>query len=77
MITTCRRLNPTAFNAWVWRRLADYSHPLEVYYGGAGSGKSYGAAQKNLYGSYWKAIEKCLVAPHDKYLGEELFSKCR
>lgn len=48
MITTCRRLNPTAFNAWVWRRLADYSHPLEVYYGGAGSGKSYGAAQKVL-----------------------------
>lgn len=33
----------------------------------------YGAAQKNLYNSYWKAIEKCLIAPHDKYLGERLF----
>ncbi len=34
----------------------------------------YGAAQKNLYESYWKDIEKCLIVPHDKYLGEELFS---
>lgn len=33
----------------------------------------YGAAQKNLYDSYWKRIEKCLIAPHDKYLGEALF----
>ena len=36
--------------------------------------ESYGAAQKNLYDSYWKSIEKCLVAPHDKYLGEGMFS---
>ena len=35
--------------------------------------ESYGAAQKNLYNSYWKAIERCLIAPHDKYLGEVLF----
>lgn len=35
--------------------------------------ESYGTAQKNLYGSYWKAMEKCLIVPHDKYLGEELF----
>lgn len=35
--------------------------------------ESYGAAQKNLYNSYWKAIEKCLIVPHDKYLGEPLF----
>ncbi len=35
--------------------------------------ESYGKAQQNLYGSYWKAIEKCLIAPHDKYLGEQLF----
>lgn len=34
--------------------------------------ESYGAAQKNLYDSYWKPIEKCLVVPHDKYLGEVL-----
>lgn len=37
------------------------------------SKESYGAAQKNLYDSYWKSIEKCLIAPHDKYLGEVLF----
>lgn len=35
--------------------------------------ESYGAAQKNLYDTYWKSIEKCLVVPHDKYLGERLF----
>lgn len=32
--------------------------------------ESYGTAQKNLYDTYWKSIEKCLVVPHDKYLGE-------
>ena len=36
--------------------------------------ESYGTAQKNLYGTYWKAIDKCLIVPHDKYLGEELIS---
>jgi len=35
--------------------------------------ENYGTAQKKLYESYWKAIEKCLVVPHDKYLGKELF----
>ena len=35
--------------------------------------ENYGKAQKNLYNSYWKSIEKCLIVPHDKYLGEELF----
>lgn len=35
--------------------------------------ENYGTAQKNLYGSYWKSMEKCLTVPHDKYLGEVLF----
>lgn len=35
--------------------------------------ENYGKAQKNLYDSYWKSIERCLIVPHDKYLGEELF----
>lgn len=35
--------------------------------------ENYGAAQKRLYESYWKSIDKCLVVPHDKYLGEQLF----
>lgn len=35
--------------------------------------ENYGAAQKNLYDSYWKPIERCLIVPHDKYLGEPLF----
>ena len=41
-----KRLNPEAFNGWVYDHIDDYSHRLEVYYGGAGSGKSYGAFQK-------------------------------
>lgn len=32
--------------------------------------ESYNAAQKNLYNSYWKSIEKSLIVPHDKYWGE-------
>ncbi len=35
--------------------------------------ENYGIAQKNLYESYWKSIEKCLIVPHDKYLGERIF----
>lgn len=35
--------------------------------------ESYGMSQKHLYDSYWKSIERCLVVPHDKYLGEVLF----
>ncbi len=35
--------------------------------------ENYGTAQKNLYDSYWKSIERCLIVPHDKYLGEALF----
>lgn len=31
--------------------------------------ESYGKAQKQLYETYWKGIEKCLIVPHDKILG--------
>ncbi len=31
--------------------------------------KSYGKAQKHLYDTRWKTIEKCLIVPHDKILG--------
>lgn len=43
-----RKLNPAIFNEWVYNSIADYSKRIEVYYGGAGSGKSYGATQKVL-----------------------------
>ena len=43
-----RKLNPAIFNDWVYENIADYSNRFEVYYGGAGSGKSYGALQKVL-----------------------------
>lgn len=35
--------------------------------------ENYGLAEKNLYDSYWKSIDQCLIVPHDKYLGEGLF----
>lgn len=35
--------------------------------------ENYGLAQKNLYGSYWRDIEKCLIVPHDKYLGKGIY----
>lgn len=43
-----RKLNPVIFNDWIYNEINDYSHRIEVYYGGAGSGKSYGATQKVL-----------------------------
>ena len=32
--------------------------------------ENYGRAQKNLYKSYWKSMERCLVVPHDKYFDD-------
>lgn len=43
-----KKLNPAIFNTWVFNGIDDYSHRIEVYMGGAGSGKSYGATQKVL-----------------------------
>lgn len=39
-------LNPEKFNDWILNIIDDYSHRFEIYYGGAGSGKSYGAMSK-------------------------------
>lgn len=43
-----KQLNPKAFNKWIYKIIDNYKHRIEVYYGGAGSGKSYGAFQKVL-----------------------------
>lgn len=43
-----RKLNPAVFNDWIYQIINDYTHRIEVYMGGAGSGKSYGATQKVL-----------------------------
>ncbi len=32
--------------------------------------ENYGKAQKLLYDTYWKELDKCLIVPHDKILGE-------
>lgn len=39
-------LNNEYFNDWIYNNIDNYSNKLEVYYGGAGSGKSHGAVQK-------------------------------
>lgn len=41
-----KQLNPAKFNDYVYDDIDDYSHRIEVWYGGAGSGKSVGAGQK-------------------------------
>ena len=48
MVQVKRKLNKKAFNDWLYNIVDDYTHRIEVYYGGAGSGKSYGACQKVL-----------------------------
>lgn len=55
-----KKLNPDKFNDWVYAQIADYSHRIEVYYGGAGSGKSFGATQK-IYLKSLKFKRKVLV----------------
>lgn len=40
------KLNPVFFNDWLYDLINDYTKRYEVYYGGGGSGKSYGAVQK-------------------------------
>lgn len=39
-------LNPEVFNKWIYNIIDNYDARLEVYMGGAGSGKSFGATQK-------------------------------
>lgn len=55
-----KKLNPAIFTEWVYANINDYSHRIEVYYGGAGSGKSYGATQK-IYLKALKYKRKVLV----------------
>ena len=42
------KLNKNVFNKWIYDIIDDHSNRIEVYKGGAGSGKSYGATQKIL-----------------------------
>lgn len=55
-----KKLNKEIFNEWVFKDITDYSHRIEVYYGGAGSGKSFGATQK-IYLKALKYRRKVLV----------------
>lgn len=40
------KLKPKFFNDWILENIDNYSHRYDVFYGGGGSGKSYGAVQK-------------------------------
>jgi phage terminase large subunit len=55
-----KKLNKAIFNEWVYKNITDYSYRIEVYFGGAGSGKSYGATQK-VYLKALKSKRKVLV----------------
>ena len=55
-----KKLNPAVFNDWIYQSIDDYSKRIEVYYGGAGSGKSFGATQKILLKAL-KSRRKVLV----------------
>lgn len=55
-----KKLNKAIFNEWVYKHITDYSYRIEVYFGGAGSGKSYGATQK-VYLKALKSKRKVLV----------------
>lgn len=55
-----RKLNPAIFNDWIYKIIDDYTHRIEVYYGGAGSGKSVGGTQK-IYLKGLKYRRKILV----------------
>ena len=45
-------LDPDAFNDWIYEIIDDYSNKQEVFYGGAGSGKSHGGVQKVMLKSF-------------------------
>ncbi len=67
------RLNQGLFNQWVWDRLDDYSHRYEVFYGGGGSGKSYGAAQKVLLKALGNNRRVLVVRKTEKTLYDSVF----
>lgn len=43
------KLPKKRFNSWVIDNISNYDYRYEVYYGGGGSGKSYGAFQKIIF----------------------------
>ena len=72
-----RRLESAAFNRWVYKIIDDYSHRLEVYYGGAGSGKSYGAMQKVLLKAMNARRKVLVIRKVQNTLKDSVFSLLR
>ncbi|GHV17378.1 PBSX family phage terminase large subunit [Clostridia bacterium] len=74
---TIREPRPEDYNEWVYNVLTDYSRRLEVYYGGAGSGKSYGAFQKILYKAIRAKRRVLVIRKIEKTLKSTVFELMR
>ena len=65
------------FNKQIFDNLSDYSHFIEVWYGGASSGKSHGVVQKVVLKSlrHWKHPRKVLwLRKVDRTIQESIFA---
>lgn len=54
------KLNKNAFNDYIYENISNYENRYEVYYGGGGSGKSYGALSKIILKSC-RDVRKVLI----------------
>lgn len=66
-------LNPAQFNSWVLDIVDDYSHRYEVYYGGGGSGKSYGAVQKVILKAVGNRRTVLVIRKVDRTLKDSIY----
>ena len=67
-------LNPEMFNSWVLDIIDDYSNRYEIYYGGGGSGKSYGAAQKIVIKAVGNKRRVLVIRKVDRTLKDSIYS---
>lgn len=61
------------FNEWVLNNLDDYSNRYEVYYGGGGSGKSFGAVQKVIFKSWLNQRRVLIIRKVQATLKDSIF----
>lgn len=70
-------LPKSKFNNWVLEGIDDYSNRYEVYYGGGGSGKSYGAFQKIIFKSIKNQRRVLVVRKVGATLRDTVFALCK
>jgi len=66
-------LNKKYFNDWVLEDINDYGKRYNIYYGGGGSGKSYGAAQKIALKSLFNIRRVLVIRKVGKTLRESIY----